>query len=327
MNMNKRTKYNELSNNIVQDVIKKYNDSSNSIKYIRDHFNISDRTLYRILNQHNIDKRAKSIDEQTYIDAIKYHMDGNRMKDTCKKFNISQASIHQYMKKNNIVYFSNKGRKRNFNQNYFERIDTQDKAYWFGFLYADGSVTKSNSYDTKPNRLSINISTKDIEILENFLIDIDSENIKIETYQPNESTYGNSKMSRVTLNSIKLCSDMLSNGFRKKSILANSLVFDYIPESLHRHFIRGYFDGDGSISATGKVMFAGNKEFMNKIDSILKENNTIKKSYLHTYNDHRKDKSYTLSLSTAYGFRETFFNYIYKDANRFLDRKYNRFLK
>ena len=325
--MNKRIKYHELSESDIENIIIKFKDNSNTVKSIRDHFNISDRTLYRIIDNYSIPKRNKIVEEQTYIDAIKYHMDGNKMTDTCKKFNVSQASIHKYMTQNNIVYFSNKGRKRKFNQDYFSKIDTQDKAYWFGFLYADGSLTKSNSYDKEPNRLQINISFKDIQLLENFLTDIDSENIKIETYQPNESTFGKNKMSRITLNSIKICSDMLNNGFRKKSMLASNTVFDYIPKKLYRHFIRGYFDGDGSINIDGKITFSGTKDFLIKIDSILKENNIIKQSYLYTYSDHRKDKSHNLAISMVGLHKENMFNYMYKNATRYLERKYNRFLK
>ena len=35
------------------------------------------------------------------------------------------------------------GRKYNCNYDYFKEIDTEDKSYWLGFLYADGSIHKT----------------------------------------------------------------------------------------------------------------------------------------------------------------------------------------
>lgn len=321
----KQFKYNELTNSQIQNIINDFQDLTIPTKNILKIHNISDRTLYRILKNYNIQKRNKVIDKETYKQAVEYYMSGQKLEDTCQKFNISQTSLYKYMHKNNIVHYTNKGRKRFFNKSYFKTIDTQNKAYWFGFLYADGSLNKSNKYDKEPNRLKINISNQDIEILENFLIDIESQDINIKTYTPNESTYATSLMSEITLNSTEICEDMLRNGFRKKSILANEDVFNFIPQNLTHHFIRGYFDGDGSININKDITFSGAIKFLEKIDSILKENEIISLSNIYTYNDHRKDKSYILKISTRNNQTQKMFNYMYKNANRFLKRKYNRF--
>jgi len=47
-------------------------------------------------------------------------------------------------------------------ENFFENIDTKEKAYWLGFLYADGYVSQSN------NRLTLDLSKKDYQQLEKF---------------------------------------------------------------------------------------------------------------------------------------------------------------
>ena len=51
-------------------------------------------------------------------------------------------------------------RKYNFDENFFDKIDTEEKAYWLGFIYADGAIFKRT--------LSIRLSTKDIHHLEKF---------------------------------------------------------------------------------------------------------------------------------------------------------------
>ena len=36
--------------------------------------------------------------------------------------------------------------KYKYNKDYFNKIDTADKAYWLGFLYADGCVTQNKDH-------------------------------------------------------------------------------------------------------------------------------------------------------------------------------------
>lgn len=54
-------------------------------------------------------------------------------------------------------------RKYKVNEDYFKLIDTEEKAYWLGFLYADGCVTQATKYS---KRLQVNLSIKDINHLE-----------------------------------------------------------------------------------------------------------------------------------------------------------------
>ena len=55
------------------------------------------------------------------------------------------------------------------NENFFETIDTEDKAYWLGFIYADGYITKSK---TGQHNLGIKLSIKDLAHLQKFALDI-----------------------------------------------------------------------------------------------------------------------------------------------------------
>ncbi len=55
-------------------------------------------------------------------------------------------------------------RKKIYNENYFETIDSEDKAYFLGFIFADGCVTN----DSKKYRyqLTLKLHSKDVGILE-----------------------------------------------------------------------------------------------------------------------------------------------------------------
>ena len=64
-------------------------------------------------------------------------------------------------------------RKKIYNENYFETIDSEDKAYFLGFIFADGCVTN----DPKKYRyqLTLKLHSKDVGILEKFIKSIDGE--------------------------------------------------------------------------------------------------------------------------------------------------------
>ena len=70
--------------------------------------------------------------------------------------------------------------KYTFNKDYFERIDSKDKAYFLGFLYADGC----NSISTTQHHCTIilNLQEKDKDILDIFNKYINSN--KPLTYRP-----------------------------------------------------------------------------------------------------------------------------------------------
>lgn len=133
-------------------------------------------------------------------------------------------------------------RKYKLNENYFEKIDTEEKAYWLGFICADGCIS-SCSKKTKSLRLKFNLHRKDKEVLEKFRISIEGD-MPIKEFTSNK---GIAKMEseevKIDINSNKLCESLISKGvgFRK----TYNLDMPEISKHLIRHFIRGYFDGDG----------------------------------------------------------------------------------
>jgi len=106
--------------------------------------------------------------------------------------------------------------KRQFyvNDEFFERIDTEEKAYWLGFLYADGSVHHIN--------LTIALQRSDEEHLKLFLKHLESEN---GVYQ-HDNTYvykGETKnryFSSISISSAKIVEDLTKLGcFPQKTFL------------------------------------------------------------------------------------------------------------
>ena len=89
-------------------------------------------------------------ENEKYIIIERYN-NGESSLQIAKDYNVTASSICGLLRRNGCVLRSNKinSRKYSFNENYFKNIDTAEKAYWLGFIAADGYVQTHNSYTTK----------------------------------------------------------------------------------------------------------------------------------------------------------------------------------
>lgn len=207
----------------------------------------------------------------------------------------------------------NKRASKSFDITYFDNIDTEEKAYWLGFLFADGAITQyQHSYD-----IELGLKIEDKNHVEKFAKAVGKE------YVNSKSTY----RSRCILGSKHMFDTLCSYGCvpRKSLILKfpNKTIFKY--ESLIRHFIRGYVEGDGCLSYCDKkhttpcIRILGTEDFLNGIKEIFNSKNKLSLN--------SKDNEITKVLSftgkKAFGFA----NYLYQDATVYLDRKYDRYME
>lgn len=203
------------------------------------------------------------------------------------------------------------------NYEYFKDIDTEEKAYWLGFIYADGNVNKAQ------NTLRINLQVND----SNHLVKLNKSiggnfNVRIYDEVHKDKSY---PMSQILIYSTSMVKDLMSYGvFPNKT---DKIIFPDLPENLIRHFIRGYFDGDGSIcerkhkkrlSDLACSFSCGSMLFLEKLREILYQNNI--KSYI--VQDKRGNKA-SLSLAGLTN-PDVFLHYMYDNATIYLDRKYNK---
>lgn len=198
--------------------------------------------------------------------------------------------------------------------NIFETIDTEEKAYWLGFLYADGSV------GSKEDKIELGLAEKDLKHVKKFR-DFININNKI-SYRESSKSY------RFSFRSTKCKQDLIKQGcVPKKSLILKFPTEEQVPSHLMRHFIRGYFDGDGWFTNTDRTFQVGIIGTQDFIEGFLK---TVNKINMNTNNKiltvHRENgaKRYVFSSqSDVY----IFLNWIYKDANIYLDRKYEHYLE
>ena len=201
-------------------------------------------------------------------------------------------------------------RKMYLNQEFFNSIDTEEKAYVLGFLFADGYNNEVK------NQISIRLHKKDIDIL-----------IKIrDLLFPNKD-----KMIRIykelyadlSINSLKISKDLSKLGcIQNKSLI---LKFPNISSELIPHFIRGYFDGDGCISIKKEFQLniTGTKEFITSIQEILCKNLEITKT---KFSKRRKEvEIYSMQYKGKQNCIKIL-DFLYKDCKISLERKNKLYL-
>ena len=238
---------------------------------------------------------------------------------SCQKIanqlNCSESYINKKLRSLNITKRSNSiYRRRPWNENFFSLINTEEKAYWLGFLYADGCVhNKSNGQKL------VTLVVKDKEVIEKFIKALDG-NFEVKQYN---DTYGIYLTSKIMFN------DLCKLGcIPRKSLI---LKFPKIKEDLKNHFIRGYFDGDGSVFITNPqnrnktnttyksigIGICGTNELLTDLSKFAPINAPKK--------DKRKKGNIWYSSTSGTNKALTFYNYLYKDATIWLDRKKNKF--
>jgi hypothetical protein len=249
-------------------------------------------------------------------DQIQYVISNYKIKsadDLSKELCCKKCYIYDLWHK----YHVKEGRRTyNLDENYFEKINTSEKAYFLGFIAADGCLYKKNKGQ---NIIKITIHIKDIKLLNKF-----SQSIK--TNKP--FAISRSKYCSLEIVSDKMFNDLLILGLAPNKTYGNSFV--NLEDKYMSHFIRGYFDGDGSISSSKKDNLPSSTviSFSGYYDNMLKISKCLEQHYIFSnFNiDNRKyngNSSFGNLGLHGINSRYSFIKYIYNDANDFyLDRKY-----
>lgn len=219
-------------------------------------------------------------------------------------------------------------RKYTLDENFFSVIDTEKKAYWLGFIFADGSVTIRKK-GLGQAILQIKLDSKDVNHLKQFHLDIGTD--KLVKYYSMQTEYSQVEYVQSGLISNKLVEDLINKG----CVPRKSLVLKWptgLSEELSHHFMRGYFDGDGSIFETKQktkygiwkhpgITICGTREFLSEYAKRLGFDKVI-------YPEYRKlDKNcWSLKLSSKVRCK-SFFDQVYRCQTVCLSRKLNKFME
>ncbi|MAX51482.1 MAG: hypothetical protein CMH22_05840 [Methylophaga sp.] len=236
--------------------------------------------------------------------------------ELCKFFPITSASIGRMLKRNGYKTKSQSElqRKYKINEEFFDEIDTEEKAYVLGLLYADGYN------NTDRNSVKIVLKNSDRNILDR-IKNLIQPSKKLYLYK-NETSYGNSDICHLDITNKHISERLVELGCGKAK--THTLTFpteDQVPKHLQRHFIRGYFDGDGSVSGNKQKQFSivGTINFLLPLQEILMEELNFSKTKLddrHNKEDEIRSLRYC-GINQCIKFRD----WLYEDSTIFLKRK------
>lgn len=187
---------------------------------------LSRTTVYESLREQDIPRTQGIIPESLYSEIVELYQGGTGYVKISNQISYPSRQVRQVLVDHGIEIQLPTQTRYNIDEHAFDVIDNELAAYWLGFIYADGCVYK--------NSLSIELHIKDKDHLE-----------KIKPFLKTKRPLYITPKARFSVRN-----DHLSQRLKELGILVDRpnivLAVSQFPIVLARHFIRGYFDGDGS---------------------------------------------------------------------------------
>jgi hypothetical protein len=226
---------------------------------------------------------------------------------------VKEYNKNQNLKRKDKNYV--KKRKYFYDENFFEKIDNEEKAYFLGFIFADGCVVN----DPKRFRyqVTLKLHTKDKHILESFITSVKGE---MPVWK-----HGQREMVEIHFSGKKMVNDLINLGATQNKTF--TLQYPNINEILEKHFLRGYFDGDGCIRVSEDKRDNTKRGDLRIVSGSLDMLNKI---------NERMNILFGVNINKLYGPKDKIFKYIgwsgmsdiekiyhgfYDDSMLFLNRK------
>lgn len=307
-------------------------------KYLSEYYNIPQLRINRILKRQGIENIPKNMlnitldDEKRIVELYAKGFSTYDIADFYFKDKVKcDRTIANILRKNGITLREFGSENKVFNDTFFEKIDAEEQAYFLGFIYADGNIriSKNNTH-----LLQMELEQNDDYILKELVKCLDYRS-KIKDYENEIVTYDYKKLNYFTrenrfdnyskvyngcslqVSSEKIYNDLLKLGIVPRKTL--NMKFPIINKDLYRHFIRGYFDGDGTFSSN-KICFYGQHNFLHAIKNIIEHD-------ILSLNDNKifDKKNENVSMLT-YGNKQgiiDIYHYFYDNSKYYLKRKFN----
>jgi len=241
---------------------------------------------------------------------------GETSEALAKEFGLAGASVRGLLNRRGIARRSRSECNRQYScdHSFFNSIDSEAKAYWLGFIAADGNIDSRNM-------LVVTLATQDVAHLQRLAQSLNSNHpVKIYSYGVKRPSF-----ARLLISSPQIVAALGHYGITPKKTF--TLRFPDLPDELLRHFIRGYFDGDGCFTLGKKsrsnVMFGmtSNESFLKECQKFLMSHCGLSKTKL--YRRHAEtaiaDLRYSGGLQVA-----RIVSLLYSTASIYLPRKYEK---
>ena len=284
-------------------------------------------------------KQTWKLNREQKMEMVKNYQDNEKItcQDLATKFGISKVGAIGILRRNGIKIRNNQSdlqRRHSLDESFFEKIDTENKAYFLGWLYADGC-----NY-TPSNKIIIGLQESDKDILINFKNSLNSSRPIFYVKTKIEKGWNRKNQWRFQINSKRMSQDLVQLGcVQKKSLILTFPSKEQVPDHLIRHFIRGFWEGDGSIfyskikRKNGKerfnygIGFTSTKNFCISLQGRLLEEIGIFSKISKTSENYVEGGN-QITTNLQYQRLESvlkFMDWIYKDACYKLERKWQKY--
>lgn len=314
---------NEETKKMFLEVLRMHFEEKKSYAEIGELYNKGKDYIYKLVKtykgEYNISERLSVYDYLKLTDRLEkvfeLYRSGVSMAQIGERYGVTERTVASWLKKNDVL-IRLPGVISKIDQDLFEKIDSEIKAYTLGLLLSDGNVS------AKSATISITLAQDDGYILEEInerLLGCQG-NICIEHFEdikPRKKLQFNGKALKQRLASYG-CIPCKSRTLAQLPL--------NIPNELYHHFLRGLYDGDGVCSfytsrkeRRVRIGFcAANREFVEDYQRFFVENLKMKKTKLFNTSG---------CWQCSWGAKrdlQSFFDYIYKDATIYLGRKYKK---
>lgn len=239
-------------------------------------------------------------------------------------YNRTQSGIHLILKRNGISKLKKSRLNMShhaLNVDYFKEINSNDKAYWLGFICADGNIKKTNN--------KVSLISKDLEVINEFKEAIGSEHIISKRINFDKRTNKTYTGYSIQIGNEKFTTNLINLGVTSNK--TDILKFPNINEKYYSYFIAGLFDGDGSVFWRGKysnhlgVNLISTYEIIFFIQNYLQKNMDITPKCVCRVSKNKLNVWKMYLYSDAH----KFLKFIYCDDNfkYYLKRKYDIYLE
>lgn len=248
------------------------------------------------------------------IDRIKKEYPKNGFQKTANIIGISLYNLKKIIKDNKII-LSDKERRVNFSN--FENINKKEVAYFLGFFWSDGAISR--------DEICIEIKYDDGNSILDILNTFGNWRVNNRVRRLKDKEY---KQFCIRVNDKKIKDFLLENDYGDKSLNTPTKILSKIPDNLKSYFFRGLIDGDGCFCSKNRNYFSITgtiKQDWLEIDKLFK---TLDIKYTLTKKERKSGNSSFVVISNKNDIIK-FGEYIYGKNydNIGLDRKYKIYLE
>lgn len=285
-----------------------YTKDKKSIKAISKMLEIPRRKVRAVLED-EVPKIEKFSQEQVNK-VIHLYKSGKNSAEIQEITNIKKTTILYWLKKNNVQIRHRGPKSKISREDFFDNIDSEEKAYYLGWIMADGNISITNNQYC----LKVGVSIVDEDIILKFMKAIGSTN-KIRYVTPKKGKGAGKTYVLVSLSSKHMCESLMKLGVIPAKSGYES--FPNIPKDLEHHFVRGFFDGDGITCITRGRKRAGFISSERLLKAIQEKTNLPKKIHHNSDCINQNVCYYLLNKQESI----KLYDYMYKDATIWMNRK------